>query len=71
MIQETTAYRTEDGRTFTTRGEAELHDLVLKIDERIAAYVATLEGTDRAKGRQAAAIKRFLLWEDVKPCPET
>ncbi len=70
MIEEITAFKTADGETFATRQEAELHALVLKIDERIAAFVTTLDGTSRAKGRQAAAIKRFLLWEDVQPCPE-
>lgn len=76
-IQEISAYRTEDGSTFATREEAKLHTLVLEIAARVTAYVTTLEGTDRAKGRQAAAIRRFLIWEAgvredpvEEPCPE-
>lgn len=62
-IQETTVFRTEDGKTFDTREDAEAHALALAIEGRINRYVAQLDGSDKAKGRAAGAVRRFLIWE--------
>jgi hypothetical protein len=62
-IQETTVFKTDDGKSFDTREDAEAHALALAIEARINAYVEQLEGSDKAKGRAAGAVRRFLMWE--------
>jgi hypothetical protein len=63
MIQEAVVFKTADGKSFDTREDAEALALALAIEARINAYVKQLEGSDKAKGRAAGAVRRFLMWE--------
>lgn len=63
MIEESTVFRTPDGKTFEDRPAAEEHMRVLEFEARIAVYLEQLEGTARAKARAGTAIRRFLRWE--------
>lgn len=65
MIEEIPAFRTEDGKTFGTREDAERYELHQAQDQRIAAYLAATMANDstRARSRAGAAIRRFLRWE--------
>ena len=65
MIEEISAFRTQDGRTFATREDAEQHEMHMQIEARIKAYSDDYLANDtvRAKSRAEAAIRRFLRWE--------
>lgn len=65
MIEEIPAFRTEDGKTFATREDAEQHELHQAQDHGIAAYLAAAMPNDsaRARSRAEAAIRRYLRWE--------
>jgi hypothetical protein len=62
-IQQVTMFVAGDGEVFPTLETAEAHDAALAIEARIVRYVAELHGSDKAKGRAAGAVRRFLLWE--------
>ena len=64
-VREITMYETPDGHCFPTQEEAEEHAAALAIEARIAEYLQRTEGTNNAKTRQAAVIRRFLQWEEA------
>lgn len=67
-IQEISAFRTTDGKTFGSREDAEQHERHMQIEARIKAYSGDYLANDtvRAKSRAEAAIRRFLRWESER-----
>jgi len=65
MIEQTSMYRTEDGKFFLTEKEAMAHVAKAKFLERTKPFIASREWARGQDTRAANLIAEFLAFEEV------